>query len=391
VRATERTHPSSYLTHFGLFVAVGSTFVAWRLIEVLRPRSRHGERPRWVRPGAVAGSAALVAAIAFAAQRGFGVAAISAVAIAVLAGLIVLEVRGPDLDVGRVVATALLLLAVGIGAGVDLVTVGQDIERMNTAFKFLFQAWQFYALASGYALWYVVRAAHQRAAARSTSWLRLIRPAWTVVLAGVLLAGLIFPIAGTRARLADRFAVLRPGLDGLAYLRADPTVPDSQGAGVRLREDEPLVHWLRDRVRGTPTIVEAPGPLYSWTSRISVMTGLPTVIGWDWHQKQQRRGAEAKIEERVADAERFFRDADPGDAARFLLRYDVAYVVVGTLERARGTAIGLAKLAAMPALHEVFRSGNNVLYAVDKRRLARDEYLPASPLAQGLGAARPAS
>ena len=53
-----------------------------------------------------------------------------------------------------------------IAAGVDLVTVKNDIVRMNTVFKFSLEAWQLYAFASAYAAWYVGRALF-----RMDSWL----------------------------------------------------------------------------------------------------------------------------------------------------------------------------------------------------------------------------
>ena len=94
-------------------------------------------------------------------------------------------------------------------------------------------------------------------------------------------------------------------------------------------------------------IVEAVGPLYRWTSRISEYTGLPTVIGWDWHQVQQRTDYAELIQKRRFDTEQFYKLPDQTYARDYLTRYNVRYVVVGSEERFHGTPGGIAKFAQM--------------------------------------------
>ena len=116
-------------------------------------------------------------------------------------------------------------------------------------------------------------------------------------------------------------------------------------------------------------IVEAVGSLYHWTGRISEYTGLPAVIGWDWHQIQQRTDYQDLIERRRLETTDFYTTASKGNAEQYLLRYNVAYVVVGTEERAHGTPEGLSKFAEMPSLTEVYRSGIYAIYRVDPSKL----------------------
>ena len=54
--------------------------------------------------------------------------------------------------------------------------------------------------------------------------------------------------------------------------------------------DLQAIQWLRAALPGIPVIAEAnTWPiLYGWGNRYAVYTGLPAVIGWDWHQRQQR-------------------------------------------------------------------------------------------------------
>jgi uncharacterized membrane protein len=188
-------------------------------------------------------------------------------------------------------------------------------------------------------------------------------------------APLVYPVLAPGPRLDERFAGADPvsgaGLDGLAYLATDPIL-FIDGVPVAIGDDLPLIHWLRRNVEGTPTIIEATGPLYSWTARISVNTGLPTVLGWDWHQIQQRRGYAAAVATRKADVEDFYRSTDPTVVSRVLRTYDVSYVVVGTLEHLTGDPTALAALARHPALLEVFIDGNRAIYRVDHDVLDRE-------------------
>jgi uncharacterized membrane protein len=111
-------------------------------------------------------------------------------------------------------------------------------------------------------------------------------------------------------------------------------------------------------------IAEAIGPLYHWTGRISVNTGLPAVIGWDWHEIAYRMDYTNLVQQRRSDTTRFYSDDCTDFARRYLEKYNVRYVIVGTEERIYGTPAALAKFASMPELHEVFRSGANVIYEV---------------------------
>jgi uncharacterized membrane protein len=105
---------------------------------------------------------------------------------------------------------------------------------------------------------------------------------------------------------------------------------------------------------------------------MSVNTGLPTVLGWDWHQIQQRRDYEAAVATRKADIEAFYRSPDPAVVGRVLRTYDVSYVIVGTLEHLTGDPIALAALARHPALVEVFADGDRAIYRVDHDALDRE-------------------
>jgi len=106
---------------------------------------------------------------------------------------------------------------------------------------------------------------------------------------------------------------------------------------------------MQDNLSGTPVILEGyRDKAYRWGSRYSIHTGLPTVIGWDWHQKQQRAGiGGGVVDTRVADVREMYDSTDMDRAWALLNQYGVEYVIVGEMERAYYAADGVAKFDRM--------------------------------------------
>lgn len=379
----ETTPLHQYLAVHGLFLFLG---ISWLAYEVGRQiRTTGGQRlasiamRHWDRlPHVLALASRLGRAPLRAAAIGVGSLAILAlvlsllglptpaftVLVAVSAGLLALRrVFQRDTDSQRdLFVLALLIVGVGLGAAVDIVTVQGDIARMNTVFKFYLQAWVLLALVAGYAFWRLVLDGPVTEPAR-TQATAAGRFAWTAALAVLLAGALIYPVAGTPARLRDRFAPLPPTIDGAAYM-ATAVYQDERGP-IELRHDLDAIRWLRQNLDGTPIIVEGVTPFYRWGSRITVYTGLPTVIGWDWHQKQQRWEYQQLVDQRIADVNGFYSGTDPNAALAFLNRYGVRYVIVGTVERNYYPRGGLAKFEQMTAhLEPVYKNAGTTIYRV---------------------------
>ena len=75
--------------------------------------------------------------------------------------------------------------------------------------------------------------------------------------------------------------------------------------------------------------------LYGWGNRFAMFTGNPAVVGWDFHERQQRGIASGDaVPDRIADVQAIYGAADAERAYRLLVEYRVDYVVVGRLEHA---------------------------------------------------------
>ncbi|MFN3218336.1 MAG: DUF2298 domain-containing protein [Acidimicrobiales bacterium] len=380
--AVATTPLDDHLTHWGLFLTIAVALAAGLIVDERR-RRRWDDDPVALVPGTDAGDRIAVAvatgALALAALLALfttsAVFALGVIGSVVMLALGVREIRRSDPDIGRIVVLGMFALGFAISSGVDLITLENDIERMNTVFKFWLQAWQLFALAAAAAVWQVVRILRDRPSGGQRS-----SQVWVGVVAVLVLAGLAYPLLGTQTRVETRFAALPATLDGLEYLDADPVIwrlddPDGDGqtteVQVRIADDLPLIEWLRDNVAGTPTVAEWAGPAYDWNARIATHTGMQAVVGWEWHQRQQRWTFQETVGQRVAATQRFFRNADQAEATRYLQAHDVAYVVVGTQERRFGTPEALAAIADHPALVEVFAAaeGDGRIYAVDREAL----------------------
>jgi uncharacterized membrane protein len=189
---------------------------------------------------------------------------------------------------------------------------------------------------------------------------------WVTVLIILVFACAVYPILATRTKVGLRFAPLPSSLDGMAYM-AEATYRDRE-RDLDLPSDWQAIRWMMENVEGTPVILEGVAPLYHWGSRYSIYTGLPAVLGWDWHQKQQRWGYQERVDARQRDVNRFYGTPDQELAWRILREYDVRFIVVGGLERAYYPAAGLAKLDQMigNGLEVAYHQGSVTIYEVTR-------------------------
>jgi YYY domain-containing protein len=259
----------------------------------------------------------------------------------------------PHVAFAAAIAGVSLMLVIGL----DVFRVEGDIDRMNSVFKFYLQVWVMLGIASAYLLWRLAYTRSRRAAGPGR-W----RKTWAVALVALVAAASIYPLLGTRDRLGERFGVLPMTLDGTAYMRE--TVYQDRRGDIDLAADYEGISWLQQNVAGSPLILEGLTPNYRWGGRISVYTGLPTIIGWQWHQEQQRWGYRWAVGDRARDVDQIYRTTSPSEALSLMRMYGVEYVYIGQLERLYYPEDGLGKFGEEMDLEEVYRNDQVRIYRV---------------------------
>ena len=241
-----------------------------------------------------------------------------------------------------------LLAAAGLltAAGTEIVVVADDLidtaaYRMNTVFKFYNQVWVLLSLAGAALFALMIHEVRQTLRTRVTiSGLPTIRPVWArlgvSVTLLVFLASLTYPALATGPRLEQRFTPGTPvgTLDAFAWMEAGtvPVLGSPAYDQIAYAGDAAAIAWFFANVSASPVVAEASiGPYRCNGSRISAATGLPTIIGWERHQQQQRYPE--TLPARVADVRSLYTSPDIDEKASILRRYNVEYVVVGDLER----------------------------------------------------------
>ncbi len=256
---------------------------------------------------------------------------------------------------------AIVVLTVTLTLVVDVIVWAGDIGRQNTVFKFYMQVWLLLSVVSGAALAWVLRASQ----GRGGLWL------WRGALALLFIVAGMYPVLATQARFIDRMAPETPlTLDGMAYMQHD-AIQGENGTWFSLEEDYALIRWMQENIAGTPVILEGQSAReYLWGSRISVYTGLPTVVGWNFHQRQQRtlEPLSRLVQHRILNVNTLYTTIDVYNTWVLLRQFDVRYIVVGQLELAYYPAEGLAKFDRMVEaglLELVYEVGETRLYAVN--------------------------
>jgi uncharacterized membrane protein len=309
-----------------------------------------------LRPYAIlieAGLAVFLVALAYFAYKGVWIGWL-ALPMAAWAGILLLRQNYPDEKrlVLFFIGTALLITIV-----VELKTVRGDIGRMNTVFKLYLQAWTMLSVSAAAALGWTLPAI--------SSWRTRWRGAWQAGLTLLLAGAALFTFSATLDKIRDRMNTEAPHtLDTITYMETSEfwdSVP------MDLSQDYRAIRWMQDNVQGSPVIIEGNCPEYRWCTRFTIYTGLPGVLGWNWHQRQQRGFVEPLIvENRLAEITAFYTTTDMTAALGFLHKYNVRYIVVGQVENIYYPAEGLLKFETYDGAFwtEVYRDEQTVIYEV---------------------------
>jgi len=433
-RSESVTNLDDFLVHWGVFLFVGVLYWAVRLSRLLRAQRAQRALLVEATPEAfdeateasladeasntvtfiAAGIVGLAGWAALHLQVG-SVAAWCFAGLCASLALFITELRARPASTAHVIVAACWTLGLGVLVGVELFTQNADIARLNTVFKFWLQVWHLFAVATAFGVATLLSRPDRSEApvepvptvppvdlvrqdvaptvqdaapdavlspdpqpvATGPQGRSAAQQAFGAVFAVLLLAAMVYPVLSVLPRQANRIdTTLGPSLNGQLWLQPGQHVFEVRDARDRIHEIDPgrdreIIEWLRDNVQGRPTIVEGVGGAeYQWWSRITINTGLPSVLGWRWHQDQQRTLFNAKVNERKADVADFYRATSQQDIDSFLRAYDVSYVIVGSIEEAMSPPETRELLKRNPSLRAVWSRGDLAIYEVAKESLA---------------------
>jgi len=252
-----------------------------------------------------------------------------------------------------IVRTGALLVAAtaAVGAGTELVFVW---DRMNTVFKYFLQMWLLLGCGSALLAWSALERARHR-------W-RLALP-----ITAVVAAALFTSVTAVIGYVGSPHAVSpTPTLDGLAYLQ---TASPSERAAYE---------WVNREITGIPVMLEAHGASYQAFSRVSMNTGLPTLLGWEYHLFQQGRSRD-EIDARARDVREIYQSTDPERIDALLRSYRIDYIFVGRLERQTYGSTVADRLADSGLVEPVFTSGDVTIFALPGRVNTAKTWIEKAP------------
>ena len=178
--------------------------------------------------------------------------------------------------------------------------------RMNTIFKFYFQAWIFWSIAAAFMSYELLTSLRRwRSVVFSVFWVILVT------------AGMAYPLLMVLNK-TNNFSPQVWTLDGNEYISR--YMPD----------DYLAMGWLGDQSKGI--VAEAVGGSYTDFARVSTRTGFPTVLGWPGHESQWRGGS-TEMGGRYEDIQKLYETDSQIEAIAILRKYNIRYVYLGSLER----------------------------------------------------------
>jgi len=259
-----------------------------------------------------------------------------------------------------VLVLILFTCAIGLIAIPEFVYV-DDIypsdPRGNTMFKLCFQAFIMLAIGVGYTFSRMFLCKEKKGYYKTRAL------ALSVVL---LIGAFMYPFHAIPYGLGTPHFSNYVGLDGIRYMRTHqeqltwlpfehfPEGEEPEGEPhewpmvFSLADDYWIVRYINANIEGQPVIAEADFSSYTTFGRVAAKTGLPSVFNWEKHQTLWRNyfkeyvfdGYEyievfAELRERIDDLRILYTTEDVNVARNIINKYNISYIMVGELERAR--------------------------------------------------------
>lgn len=306
-------------------------------------------------------------------------------------------------------AAAFVLLCIAAGAVLTLVPDFAYLRdgfgvRINTVFKLYYQGWLLWSIAGGYALWSIFREDARLAPEPEQEHGRKRKSKAPVAVVreplpgpARLVAGLVISILIIMGMVYPPFAIASRALQEGGHLSgvAQTITLDGAPSLAQGMDDYATITCLAETAsRDSDVVAEATrrglayNPAYG---RVSALTGIPTLLGWDNHENQWRgptftelnnltyvsaQTGEQRLETRYDAVANLYNTLDIAEAQAIVARYGITYIYVGPTERREFEAAGLAKFEHLTPVCQngaaaVYRAGD--LAAIGETASAESE------------------
>jgi uncharacterized membrane protein len=217
-------------------------------------------------------------------------------------------------------------------------------SRMNTVFKFYYQAWIILAVVGAYGIFLWLK--HHPTLTGRYLWTSRIG----VALLGVFVfSSLWFSVAAAVTKTVD--SDVGPTLDSLSFLASTAA------------DEKEVIDKIRHIADQNDVVLEAVGGSYSENGRISGSSGVPTPLGWVFHEKQWR-GSTDSFSDREKDVAAIYTSNNQHELVGLIDKYLLTFVVVGPRER---SAYGKIDLALFDTLGErIIENGDYTVFSINR-------------------------
>ncbi|MEK6753269.1 MAG: DUF2298 domain-containing protein [Chloroflexota bacterium] len=205
--------------------------------------------------------------------------------------------------------------------------------RINTVFKFYYQAWMLWSLAAAFGVAVLLQ-----------NLRGVVNILFRVLIGIVIFAGLLYPVFGLMTKTNNFKPFYGYTLDDFDRVQRDTP------------EEAAAIQFLLTAPDGI--VAEAIGDGYSGYARISMFTGLQTVLGWPGHEAQWRGTSEPQGSRRE-DIERLYTTPRWDEAQSIIEQYNIRYIYIGVLER---VSMPVNEEKFQLHLTPVFQQGGTVIY-----------------------------
>lgn len=254
-----------------------------------------------------------------------------------------------NLEISDLYILILGLCAIGLILVPEVIYIvdiyGGSYKRSNTMFKLVYQAFILFGISMGYIL---TRFVLLKETSRQRKW----------GIVGVILLLMTCGYFGTSCKAWFGDVRKTENYQGLA---ADQYIYTEQPA------DAAAIEWLKENAQDGQVVLEANGNSYTIYNRVSVLTGLPTVLGWHTHEWLWHNTS-VPVDSRVTDIQTMYTLQQEQIVTDLLRQYGVSYIFIGSCEYEKYESLGM-DVDFLKSLGEVVYQGypdgnNQIVYII---------------------------